>query len=71
MRDIRMRERAYNFSAHFRVGRGARTVLYQRLSILSRNLLRMIRSLKFYARGPIPRANLQFYACGPIPRANL
>jgi hypothetical protein len=27
-RDIRMRERAYNFSAHYRVGRGASTVLY-------------------------------------------
>jgi hypothetical protein len=24
----RMREHAYNFSAHFKVGRGARTVLY-------------------------------------------
>jgi hypothetical protein len=32
-----MRERAYNFSAHFRVERGARTVLYSRLPILSRN----------------------------------
>jgi hypothetical protein len=28
LRSIRMRERAYNFSVHFRVGRGARTVLY-------------------------------------------
>jgi hypothetical protein len=28
LRSIRMRELAYNFSAHFRVGRGARTVLY-------------------------------------------
>jgi hypothetical protein len=28
VRGIRMRERSYNFSAHFRVGRGARTVLY-------------------------------------------
>jgi hypothetical protein len=27
-RSIRMRERAYNFRAHFRVGWGARTVLY-------------------------------------------
>jgi hypothetical protein len=25
---IRMCERAYNFSAHLRVGRGARTILY-------------------------------------------
>jgi hypothetical protein len=25
VRDIRMRDRAYNFSAHFRVGQGART----------------------------------------------
>jgi hypothetical protein len=25
---IRMRERAYNFTAQFRVGRGTRTVLY-------------------------------------------
>jgi hypothetical protein len=25
---IRMRERAYNYSANFRVGRGTRTVLY-------------------------------------------
>jgi hypothetical protein len=28
LRSIRMRERAYNFSAHLRVGRGARTELY-------------------------------------------
>jgi hypothetical protein len=28
LRRIRMRERAYNFSAHFRIGPGARTVLY-------------------------------------------
>jgi hypothetical protein len=28
VRGIRMRERAYNFSAHFRVGRGTRAVLY-------------------------------------------
>jgi hypothetical protein len=28
LRSIRMRERAYNFSVHFRVGLGARTVLY-------------------------------------------
>jgi hypothetical protein len=28
LRNIRMRERAYNSSAHVRVGRGARTVLY-------------------------------------------
>jgi hypothetical protein len=28
VRGIHMRERAYNFSVHFRVGRGARTVLY-------------------------------------------
>jgi hypothetical protein len=28
VRSIRMRERAYNFNAHFGVGRGARTVLY-------------------------------------------
>jgi hypothetical protein len=27
LRSIRMRERVYNFSAHFRVGRGTRTVL--------------------------------------------
>jgi hypothetical protein len=32
-----MSERAFNFSVHFRVGRGARTVLYKRLSIPSRN----------------------------------
>jgi hypothetical protein len=28
LRSIRMRERAYNFKAHFRFERGARTVLY-------------------------------------------
>jgi hypothetical protein len=28
LRSIRMRERANNFSAHIRVGRGARIVLY-------------------------------------------
>jgi hypothetical protein len=28
VRDIRMRERAYSFNAHFRVRRGERTVLY-------------------------------------------
>jgi hypothetical protein len=28
LRSIRMRERPYNFNAHFRVRRGARTVLY-------------------------------------------
>jgi hypothetical protein len=28
LQSIRMRERAYNFSAHFGVGRGTRTVLY-------------------------------------------
>jgi hypothetical protein len=33
LRSVRMRERAYNFSDYFRVGRGARTVLYLRLSI--------------------------------------
>jgi hypothetical protein len=27
LRNIRMRERAYNFNVHFRVGQGARTVL--------------------------------------------
>jgi hypothetical protein len=37
LRRIRMRERAYYFNAHFRVGRGIHTVLYQRLSIPSRN----------------------------------
>jgi hypothetical protein len=34
---IRMREPAYNISAHFRVGRGARIVLYLRLSTPPRN----------------------------------
>jgi hypothetical protein len=28
LRSMRMRERAYNLSAHIRVGRGIRTVLY-------------------------------------------
>jgi hypothetical protein len=28
LRSIRMRERAYNFIAHFRVSRAARSILY-------------------------------------------
>jgi hypothetical protein len=61
LRTIRMREYAYNFSAYFRIGCGARTVLYLRLFIPSRNpqktvKLRMIRSVKFQACGPNPRA---------------
>jgi hypothetical protein len=57
-----MRERAYNFSDHFRVGLGTHTVftidsLYSHATRRKQKFkLRMIRSVKFYACGSIPRA---------------
>jgi hypothetical protein len=53
LRSTRMREHAYHFSVHFRVGR----CLYRHAIHRKEKLkLRMIRSVKFYACGPIPRA---------------
>jgi hypothetical protein len=56
-RYIRMRERGYNFSAHFSVGWGARTVLYPYRYVTRRitDTLRMIRSAEFYICGPVSR----------------
>jgi hypothetical protein len=59
MRDTR--KRAYHFNAHFRVGRGARIVLYSVLlivytvtqSVAKELKLRMICSVKFYACGKL------------------
>jgi hypothetical protein len=67
VRGIPMRERAYNFNAHFIIGRLARTVLYllynclychatRRKLKLKLSKMRMIYSEKYYACGPIPRA---------------
>jgi hypothetical protein len=60
LQSIQVRERAYNFSARSRVGRGARIVLtivntVTRLENWN-SKLRIIRSVKFHAYGPIPRA---------------
>jgi hypothetical protein len=50
VRGIRMRERSYNFSVHFRVERGARTVFVYTVTKPTEKIkLRMIYSVKFYA----------------------
>jgi hypothetical protein len=61
LRSFRMRERAYNFD--YRIGRGARTVLYQRLSILSRNLQKTKTQTAYH-----PQREMH-HACGSTPRA--
>jgi hypothetical protein len=62
VRSIHMRERAFNFSAHFRVwtGRTHRIILMIVYTVTQpvenwNSKLRMIRIVKFYACGPIPR----------------
>jgi hypothetical protein len=62
VRGIRMRELAFNFSVHFSVRRGApyctNDCQYRNATRRKQKLkLRMIRSVKFYACGLIPRAN--------------
>jgi hypothetical protein len=58
VRGIRMRERAYNFSVSFRVGRGTHrivlTIIYTVSNPQKKNM-HMIRSVKFHACGPNPR----------------
>jgi hypothetical protein len=55
-----MRERAYNFSAHFRVGRALAPYCTNDCLYATRRKqklkIRAIPSVKFHACGPIPRA---------------
>jgi hypothetical protein len=59
LRNIRMCERAYNFSFHVKVWRGARNDCRYRHATRAKKQklkLRIIRSVKFHVSGPILRA---------------